>query len=152
MKPDFLHKPIPGISLTGEPGNAPWEQPPKYTTIDEVIDFYSDRITDEDVLPDLISTIKGNVSLMTIADGMIRMGIMEGMHSIDAGMLVKPVLIELMMSMAEIYGVGYVIDSNDMMKQRAVSPDIVEKVVEEATAKMVEAKEETGGIVARRKK
>lgn len=152
MTPDFLHKPIPGISLTGEPGNAPWEQPPKHTTIEEVIDYYSDRITDEEVLPDLIDSIKGNVSLMTIADGMIRMGIMEGMHSIDAGMLVKPVLIELMMSMAEIYGVGYVIDSNDMMKQRAVSPDIVEKVVEQATAKMVEAKEETGGIVARRKK
>lgn len=152
MTPDFLHKPIPGISLTGEPGNAPWEQPPKYTTIEEVIDYYSDRITDEEVLPDLIDSIKGNVSLMTIADGMIRMGIMEGMHSIDAGMLVKPVLIELMMSMAEIYGVGYVIDSNDMMKQRAVSPDLVEKVVEEATTKMVEAKEETGGIVARRKK
>lgn len=152
MTPDFLHKPIPGISLTGEPGNAPWEQPPKHTTIEEVIDYYSDRITDEEVLPDLIDSIKGNVSLMTIADGMIRMGIMEGMHSIDAGMLVKPVLIELMMSMAEIYGVGYVIDSNDMMKQRAVSPDIVEKVVEQATAKMVEVKEETGGIVARRKK
>ena len=152
MKPDFLHKPIPGISLTGEPGNAPWEQPPRYTAIDEVIDFYSDRITDEEVLPDLIDTIKGNVSLMTIADGMIRMGIMEGMHSIDAGMLVKPVLIELMMSMAEIHGVNYVIDSNDMMKQRAISPDVVERVVEEATTKMVEAKEEAGGIVARRKK
>lgn len=152
MTPDFLHKPIPGISLTGEPGNAPWEQPPKFAAIEEVIDYYSDRITDEEVLPDLIDSIKGNVSLMTIADGMIRMGIMEGMHSIDAGMLVKPVLIELMMSMAEIYGVGYVIDSNDMMKQRAVSPDLVEKVVEEATAKMVETKEETGGIVARRKK
>lgn len=152
MKPDFLHKPIPGISLTGEPGNAPWEQPPKYTTIDEVIDFYSDRITDEDVLPDLISTIKGNVSLMTIADGMIRMGMMEGIHSIDAGMLVKPVIIELLMSMAEIYDIKYVIDSNDMMRQQVVSPELVEQVVSEATTKMVEAKEESGGLIARRKK
>lgn len=152
MKPDFLHKPIPGISLTGEPGNAPWEQPPRYTSIDEVIDFYSDRITDEEVLPDLIESIKGNISLMTIADGMIRMGIMEGMHSIDAGMLVKPVLIELMISMAEIYGVKYVIDSADFTSLRIVSPDIVEKVVNEATEKIVEAKEEADGIVARRKK
>lgn len=153
MTPDFLHKPIPGISLTGEPGNAPWEQPPKYTTIDEVIDFYSDRITDEDTLPDLVETIKGNVPLMTIADGMIRMGMMEGLHTIDAGMLVKPVLIELLVSMAEIHGISYVIDSNDMMKQRFVSPALVSKIVDEATSKMVEAKEEeTGGIVARRKK
>jgi len=152
MSPDFLHKPIPGISLTGEPGNAPWEQPPKLTTIDEVIDFYSDRITEEDVLPNLIETIQGNVPLITIADGMIRMGIMEGMHTIDAGMLVKPVLVELMISMAEIYGVKYVIDSQDMMKQSAIPIDVVERVVNETTEKIVEAKEESGGLVARRKK
>lgn len=152
MSPDFLHKPIPGISLTGEPGNAPWEQPPKFTTIDEVIDFYSDRITDEEVLPNLIETIQGNVPLMTIADGMIRMGIMEGMHTIDAGMLVKPVLIELLISMAEIYDIKYVIDGQDMMKQSAIPINIVERVVEETTEKIVEAKEESGGLVARRKK
>lgn len=152
MSPDFLHKPIPGISLTGEPGNAPWEQPPKFTTIDEVIDFYSDRITDEEVLPDLIDAIQGNVPLMTIADGMIRMGIMEGMHTIDAGMLVKPVLIELFISMAEIYDIKYVIDSQDMMKQSVVPIDLVESVVNETTEKIVEAKEESGGLIARRKK
>jgi len=152
MSPDFLHKPIPGISLTGEPGNAPWEQPPKFTTIDEVIDFYSDRITDEEVLPDLIDAIQGNVPLITIADGMIRMGIMEGMHTIDAGMLVKPVLIELFISMAEIYDIEYVIDSQDMMKQSVVPIDIVESVVNETTEKIVEAKEESGGLIARRKK
>lgn len=152
MSPDFLHKPIPGISLTGEPGNAPWEQPPKFTTIDEVIDFYSDRITDEEVLPDLIDTIRGNVPLMTIAEGMIRMGIMEGMHTIDAGMLVKPVLIELFISMAEIYDIKYVIESQDMIKQSTVPIDVVESVVNETTEKIVEAKEESGGLIARRKK
>lgn len=152
MQPDFLHQPIPGISLTGELGNAPWEQPPKYTTIDEVVDFYSDKIIEPDVTKDLITSIKGNIPLMTIADGMLRMGVMEGYHSIDAAMLVKPILVELMIAMAEIYDVGYVIEADDLITQRVVPTDVVEKVVEEATQKIAEVKEESGGLIARRKK
>lgn len=152
MQPDFLHQPIPGISLTGEPGNAPWESPPKYTTIDEVVDFYSDKIIEPDVTKDLIVSIKGNIPLMTIADGMLRMGVMEGLHSIDAAMLVKPILVELMIAMAEIYNVGYTIEADDLIAQRVVPSDVVEKVVEETTQKIAEVKQESGGIIARRKK
>lgn len=152
MQPDFLHQPIPGISLTGELGNAPWEQPPKYTTIDEVVDFYSDKIIEPEVTGDMITAIKGNIPLMTIADGMLRMGVMEGLHSIDAAMLVKPILVELMIAMAEIYNVGYVIEADDLIKQRFMPSDVVEKVVQETTEKIADAKEESGGIIARRKK
>lgn len=152
MQPDFLHKPIPGISLTGELGNAPWEQPPKYTTIDEVVDFYSDKIIEPDVTKELLTAIKGNIPLLTIADGMLKMGVMEGFHSIDAAMLAKPILVELMIAMAEIYDIGYVIEADDLIKQRFMPSDIVEKVVEETTQKIAEVKEESGGIIARRKK
>lgn len=150
---DFLHQPIPGISLTGAPGNAPWEQPPKHTSLDEVVDYYSDRLVDEDMIGNVISIIKRDVPLLTIAEGMIRMGIMEGMHTIDAGMLVKPVLVELMIALAEIYGVKYVIQAEDMQALRTMPIDAIEKVMAEAVTEMQEIKEETGGsLVARRKK
>lgn len=152
MQPDFLHQPIPGISLTGEPGNAPWESPPKYTTIDEVVDFYSDKIIEPDVTKDMLDAIKGNIPLLTIADGMLKMGVMEGLHSIDAAMLAKPILVELMIAMAEIYDVGYVIEADDLIRQRFMPSDVVEKVVEETTQKIAEGKEESGGLIARRKK
>lgn len=153
MAPDFLHKPIPGISLTGEPGNAPWEQPPKYASLDEVIDYYSDKIVEEEVIINLIDVIKRDVPLLTIAEGLIRTGIMEGIHTIDAGMLVKPVLVELMIALAEVYGVKYVIQAEDMQKMRTMPIDAVEKVVSESVTQMQEVKEETGGgLIARRKK
>lgn len=153
MAPDFLHKPIPGISLTGEPGNAPWEQPPKHASLDEVIDYYSDKIVEEEVIANLIDVIKRDVPLLTIAEGLIRTGIMEGIHSIDAGMLVKPVLVELMIALAEVYGVKYVIQAEDMQKMRTMPIDAVEKVVSESVTQMQEVKEETGGgLIARRKK
>jgi hypothetical protein len=154
MAPDFLHQPIPGISLTGAPGNAPWEQPPKHTSLDEVVDYYSDRLVDEDMIGNVIDVIKRNVPLLTIAEGMIRAGIMEGMHTIDAGMLVKPVLVEMMIALAEIYGVKYVIQAEDMQTLRSMPIDAIEKVMAEAITEMQEVKEETGGssLVARRKK
>ena len=36
---EFLDAPIPGQSLTTEPKSRPWEQPPKYTTAEEALDF-----------------------------------------------------------------------------------------------------------------
>lgn len=154
MAPDFLHQPIPGISLTGEPGNAPWEQPPKYASLDEVVDYYSDRLVDEDMIGDVIDVIKRDVPLLTIAEGLIRTGIMEGIHTIDAGMLVKPILVELMIALAEIYGVKYVIQAEDMQKMRTMPIEAIDKVVSEAVTQMQEVKEETGGggLIARRKK
>lgn len=153
MAPDFLHQPIPGISLTGAPGNAPWEQPPKHTSIDEVVDYYSDRLVDEDMIVNVIDVIKRDVPLLTIAEGMIRAGIMEGMHTIDAGMLVKPILVELMIALAEIYGVKYVIQAEDIDSMRTMPIEAIDKVVSETITEMQEVKAETGGsLIARRKK
>jgi hypothetical protein len=152
MSLNFLHKPIPGISLTGKPGNAPWEQPPKYTSIDEVVDYYSDLLVEEDTIKNVIDVIKRNVPLMTISEGIIRTGIMQGTHTIDVGMLVKPVLIELLIALAEIYGVKYVIQASDIETNRFMPIDAIEKVMAETVTEMAEVKEETGGIVARRKK
>lgn len=152
MAPDFLHQPIPGISLTGAPGNAPWEQPPKYASIDEVVDYYSDKLVDEDMIGNVIDVIKRDVPLLTIAEGMIRTGIMEGIHTIDAGMLVKPILVELMIALAEIYGIKYVIQAEDMQTLRTMPIDAIDKVVSETVTQMQEVKEETGGLIARRKK
>jgi len=152
MEPNFMHKPIPGISLTGEPGAAPWERPPQYTTLDEVIDYYSDKLVEEEVLPNLIDSIKKDIPLLTIADGILKVGVMQGLHSIDAGMLVKPVVVELLIALAEIYDAKYVISADDMNSQRAMPINLVEKVVAESITKMQESKEENSGIVARRKK
>jgi hypothetical protein len=150
---DFLHQPIPGISLTGAPGNAPWEQPPKHTSLDEVVDYYSDKLVEEETIGNVIDVIKRNVPLLTIAEGIIRTGIMEGIHTIDAGMLVKPILVELMIALAEIYGVKYVIQAEDMQTQRTMPIDAIDKIMSETITEMQEVKAQTSGsLVARRKK
>jgi hypothetical protein len=103
-------------------------------------------------MKNLIDTVKRDVPLLAIADGMTKLGVMQGLHSIDTAMLVKPVLVELMIAMAEIHDVKYVIDQDDIDSQRVMPTDLVQKVVEESVTKMAAAKEEVGGIVTRRKK
>jgi hypothetical protein len=100
----------------------------------------------------LIDTIKRDVPLIAIADGITKISVMQGLHSIDTAMLVKPVLVELMIAMAEIHDVKYVIDQDDIDSQRVMPTDLVQKVVEESVTKMADTKEEVGGIVTRRKK
>ena len=36
--------PTPGQSLTTEPGNRPWETPPRYNEPVEVLGFYADKL------------------------------------------------------------------------------------------------------------
>lgn len=151
---DFMHKPIPGISLTTEPGSVPWERPPKYVKLGDVVDYYSDRITSEEVLPDVVKTIKGNMPLMTIAEGMVRLGVMEGIHSIDMAMIIKPIIVELLISMAELHDIGFVVESEDLIKQSIIDPDVVDRVISETTRKIANEAEEqpAKGLVARRSK
>ena len=40
----FVNAPIPGMSLTSEPGNRPWENPSNLVSIEDAMEFYTKRI------------------------------------------------------------------------------------------------------------
>ena len=44
LSPDLLQGPIPGMSLTKEPGEYPWERPTQLTTVEEAVEYYTDRV------------------------------------------------------------------------------------------------------------
>ena len=49
MNPDQIDQfnaPIPGEMLTAEMGARPWQRPPQFNTVEEVIDFYTDKLKD----------------------------------------------------------------------------------------------------------
>ena len=99
--------PIPGQSFTSELGNRPWEKPPQYTTIEDAIDFYMQRINEEDFKQPLLDVIELGMPLTSIANALQLSSVMEGKHTIDIGILVLPVIVELMSLMAENEGVKY---------------------------------------------
>lgn len=104
-------RPIPGQSLTSELGNAPWQQPPQYSTVEEALEFYIPRLTNQEFLDNLFDVMETGIPLTTIASAMQSSGVMSGKHSLDVGILIIPVLVETMAYLADESEVEYKLGS-----------------------------------------
>lgn len=108
IDPKFITAPIPGSSLTGEPGNYPWENPPQFSKIEEVIDFYTERMTDDDVESAIVSALDTGISVEVMAEQILSSGVMNGVHTYDISVLVTPVIIEMIMYIGDINQINYI--------------------------------------------
>jgi hypothetical protein len=114
-----LDAPIPGEGLTHELGDRPWQKPAQLTNVDEVMPFYREKILDEEFIPQLLQVIELGIPLTTIANAMQSAAVMEGVHSIDVGVLMLPIVVELLKFVAEKNDVKYVTG----MEKREAAPN-----------------------------
>lgn len=148
----YLTAPIPGQSLTVEPGSVPWEQPPQYVTLDEVATFYSEKMNDVEAIHELMGLLERNIPIASIANGMVKMGLMKGYHTVDTGFLVTPIIAEIIKTLAELNDVPYKMTAEEVGKENKVSPTIIRDLLKEAKSKVEsnpEAKIERKGLMAR---
>lgn len=110
--------PIPGSSLTKEPSNSNWEQPPLYDTEEDVLAFYLDRLSDEEIIDDIMFALEKKFPLSTLIDSMTSVGVMEGYHSVDIKMLVSPVLHEHLKMLAETLNIEIVEEDGPSKEDR----------------------------------
>jgi len=97
--------PIPGESLTREPGNAPWEQPAQFAKVDEVLAFYMDRFEDDELFEDMLNILDNDMPVDLLVDTMLLNGEMYGKHTSDVSLIVGPILHEHILALAEAAGV-----------------------------------------------
>jgi hypothetical protein len=128
--PQFM-APIPGMSLTGEPGNVPWEQPPMFVELKDVVKYYTEKLTEDKSVENLLSALKTEAPVLDIATTLIKAGMMKGIHSIDVGFLAVPVIVELIKTIAEMNDVKYVLSDEDMRKYTEVDETIAQDVIRE---------------------
>lgn len=135
-----LDAPIPGMSMTAELGARPWQGPPQYTTVDEAIEYYLERMSSDEFNEQLVDIMEMGIPLTDLANTLQLGNVMEGVHTIDVGMLVMPVLIEMMMLIGDSAGVDY--DSGLEKKRRKdITRDtLVAKVSKELQKKLNEEK------------
>lgn len=103
-----LDGPIPGESLTREPGNAPWEQPAKFSKVEDALAHHMKRLEDPEVIEDLIFILDQQFPLEVLVDSWMTMAVMEGYQNIDVSMLIAPILHEYIKALAEVSGVTVV--------------------------------------------
>lgn len=160
--------PIPGMSLTHELGDRPWQQPAQYPTVDEAIEYYMNNMTSEDFMDQIIDVLEMGVPVASIANVMQLKSVMDGVHSVDVGILITPLLIEMIMFLADSADIEYETGLDDPQKgklsgaKKAKALEELRKEVESKEGKseeepVVEKEEEVEdepapkGIMARRK-
>jgi len=110
--------PIPGQSLTMELGSRPWQSPPQFTTVDDTIDYYMERMSSEDFMLQLADVLKMGTPVTTLANTIQLASVMEGVHTVDVGMLVLPMLMEMIMMVGDSAGIKYDSGMTDKSKPR----------------------------------
>lgn len=134
--------PVPGMSLTGELGNKPWEQPPMFVELDDVVSYYVEKLTAPEAVEGLLKTMATDAPLTAVANTLIKAAMMKGVHSIDVGMLAMPIIIELMKTIGDMNDVGYVVTPEDYQSVDDIDEDTVRQVLKEAVADVKEKMED----------
>jgi len=160
----MLDGPIPGESLTAELGSFPWQSPPQYANVDDVIDYYMSRMSQEDFMVQLVDVLEMGTPVSALANTIQLSGVMQGLHTIDSGILVMPVIMEMIMMLGDAAGVKYDSGVGNPNKNKTrtsllakVAMEYDKKLEEVDIKEAVEEKEEepdvqySSGLMARRK-
>ena len=130
---------IPGQSLTAEPKNAPYENPPEITTPEDAVEWHLDRLTEPDRLEALVDTLELGLDVVTLTEGLLRGAVVEGRHSVDISLVIAPVIHEFIKTTADKAGLDYEEGFPDDSEERA---DIKYQINEHKARKMIAEYEE----------
>ena len=98
---DPFDAPVPGQSLTDEPGNYPWEHPPQHNDPEEVLDLLFDKLGEPEVVEQVIAMLDSGVPVEAIVRVMTFSGFMNGKFNPDVGFLI----IQPLMNMVSAIGI-----------------------------------------------
>lgn len=137
---NFVGGPIPGMSLTAEPGSRPWEQPPQYNTPKEALDAVIPQIMSAEVARDMSNLMERGIAAEDITDGTLMTGFSEGKWTVDvAAQMALPMFLAIVDSVENIGGT-VLIDSD----QDDPDLDMLDKNLEEL--ENLSSKEEEGAL------
>jgi len=131
----LLDAPIPGMSMTHELGARPWQTAAQFTTVDEAIEYYMSRMATEEYMEQAVEVLEMGVAVTDIANTMQMAGVMEGKHSIDVGMLVTPLIMEMLMLIGDNADIDYDDGLTDV-KEDTVSDSMLEKMRKEMKSRI----------------
>lgn len=103
----MFNAPIPGESLTTAPKQYAWERPPEIVDPEYAIQFYLNKMVKPDVMEGLMDALEMGMTVKDLTEGMLRMGVSNGIHTIDAGLIIAPVIHEFVVSFAKELGIEY---------------------------------------------
>ena len=165
-------RPIPGQSLTTEPKNAPYENPPQITDPKKALMHHIEILNTPEAAEDILFFISDlGVDVKTLTEGALRQAVMGGVHSVDVSLIIGPVVHEFIRGIPLAAGIDFdegfegkkareetMYERNKFRSQKmleeigiAEAPTIIEEE-EEAPVEQEEEKpmEQPNGLMARK--
>jgi len=128
--------PIPGMGMTHELGARPWQTPPTYTTVEETSDYYIERMSNPKFKEQLLDVMEMKIPLTTLANTIQLGSVMEGLHTVDVGMLMIPILVETMMLIGDSADIKYVTGMEETEGER---PAMTSRIINDLESKQRES-------------
>jgi hypothetical protein len=134
--------PIPGMSLTTEVSNRPWQNPPRYANTKDVVEYYIERMSTDEFSDMLVDVAETGIPLTTIANSIQMYGVMEGIHSVDSGILALPIIMEMMLLSVDAAGIEYNSGMSEENEERVINSDLLLSKMEDTNLDNMEREEE----------
>ena len=99
--------PIPGQSLTSEPKNYAWENPPRMVSPEEALLWHLEKLRKPKSMEAAAGMMALGIDILTLTEGVLRAAVAEGEHSIDVSLIIAPVIHEYIKGIGDAAGVDY---------------------------------------------
>jgi hypothetical protein len=139
---DPFDYPIPGEGMTAELGSRPWQNPPQYATVEQALEFYIPKLVSEEIYDGLLDSMELGIPLTTMADSMQSAAVMQGLHTVDVGILAMPVIIEMLAYIGDEAGIEYNLGMDKPIDDDKISSTKIALAMKKMREKMPEALEE----------
>lgn len=132
--PKLLEGPIPGQSLTQPKGSMPMEQPPRFVSPEEALDFIWEKLSRKEQLATILMLLKQGIPAQAIASTILYAWGLKGMWAPDLMLLIARTVAYQIAALGEVNGVKKVTikSPNKQATERlarlakATAPDMVE--------------------------
>ena len=153
---DFIKPVPPGVSWTDAPRSMPWTNPPKLVKLNDIAQGYIDNLSNPSSINATLGVIETGIPLAALANALMLSGVGNGTHTLDTGILVTPVIIEMLVTLAEIHDVEYQVFEKDPDAD-VVPSRIIRNAMKKASVETKEAEEvapvvELSGLMTRKNK
>ena len=113
--------PLPGQSLTTNPKGAPYERPPEYVDLKDVLNLHMSNLANKNAIQDLIYFAEMGIDVKTLTEALLRSAVLEGMHSVDNSINAAPILHERITGILHASGMDFDEGIVDKQEEKALN-------------------------------
>ena len=146
--------PIPGQSLTNEPGNSAWEHPAQYSDVDAAMNFVMKKLSNVNMAEQILLMLKSKIPAEAITRLIVFGGFTEGKWTVDVATLITPLILQLIVAMGmrakiKTMRISMKDRSNGQFMSDMASHEVLQKKASEDIKEELEQMPQQEGMMAR---